>query len=91
MKFCHGYVFALILFCGLPPVASAEDAPYQDFLKRLPDTTNVLIVADVPALKKALGVAPGQSLISGDDTSIPLMAKKFVVGMQIDLAKRKHL
>jgi hypothetical protein len=31
-------------------MAWAAVDPYRNFLKRLPDTTNVLVVADVPVL-----------------------------------------
>jgi hypothetical protein len=91
MKPRCGYAIALAVLCGLLQTTRAEDNPYQEFLRRLPDTTNVLIVADVPALKKAIGVAPDRSLIAGEVTTVPPLAERFVLGSQIDLSERKHL
>jgi hypothetical protein len=91
MKRRYGPAVALLVLVGLAATGRAQDSPYQDLLRRLPDSTNVLVVADIPALRNALGVAPGSTLMAADVGSFPVMAGKFVMGAQIDLSERKHL
>src|SRR5438309_9228261 len=47
--FCGSFMALSVLVC-LAPVCQADDRAYQDLLRRLPDSTNVVVVADVPAL-----------------------------------------
>jgi hypothetical protein len=80
------------LFCALvfvPPIAA--QSPYQDLLRRLPVSTNVLVTVDVQGLRQALGVAPGTALTATDLSTLPIAAKQFVLGAQVDLSQRKHL
>ncbi len=91
MRRSYGPLMLFLLMSGVAPACRADDGPYADFLRRLPDSTNVLVVVDVPALRNALGVAPGTSLMAADVSSLPVMASKFVMGAQIDLSERQHL
>jgi len=91
MKRCYTLATVFSVFLGLLPACRADNSPYQDLLRRLPDSTNVLVVVDVPALRSALDVAPGTSLVAADVSSLPVMAKKFVMGAKIDLSERKHV
>ena len=62
----------VVLFT-LASMAKADGGPYQDLLKRLPDSTNIVVVADITALRQALGVAPGTALMAsmGRDAHSP--------------------
>jgi hypothetical protein len=60
-------------------------------LKRLPDSTNAVVVADVAALRSALGVAPGTASDTANVTGLPTTADKIVLGAQIDVSQRRHL
>jgi hypothetical protein len=91
MKQVCGSIAALVVFFSLAPVCKADDGPYQDLLRRLPDSTNVLVVADVPGLRKALGVAPGTALMTTDISSMPIAASKFVMGAQVNMSERRHV
>lgn len=91
MKLRCGLLFGILVLCSLAPKSRAQNGPYQDLLRRLPDSTNVLVTIDVPSLRNTLGVAPGTSLLAADVSSIPVMASKFVLGAQVDFSERRHL
>jgi hypothetical protein len=81
----------LVVLFGLASLSKADNGPYQDLLKRLPDSTNIVAVADVTALRQALGVAPGTALMASDISSLPVACSKFVLGAHVDLSDRKHV
>jgi hypothetical protein len=91
MRLVFSGSLALLIVVSLAQAGQAQDNPYQDLLRRLPDSTNALVVADVEGLRKALGVPPGTSLMAGDVSSLPVMAKRFVFGAHVDLGDRHHL
>jgi hypothetical protein len=83
-------MLALLALVGLTQACRAAEGAIQDLLKRLPDSTNVLVVADVEGLRKALGVAPGTRLASADAPSLPATGKRLVLGANIDLTQHRH-
>jgi hypothetical protein len=87
--YCARTATLLILFASAP--LAYADGPYQDLVRRLPDSTNVLITADVQGLRQALGVAPGTTLTAIDLCSLPIAAKQFVLGAHVDLSDRQHI
>jgi hypothetical protein len=89
MKYLRRFAAAFVIVAGFIPVARAGD--YQDLLKRLPESTNVIVVADVKELGKALAATPGNPLKTAGITSLPIMASKFVVGAHLDLSMRRHV
>src|SRR5713226_671514 len=91
MKLLCGRSAALLVLLGLAQACKADESPYQDLLRRLPDSTNAVVVADVQGLRKSLGVPPGTTLLAADISSIPVMAKTFVFGAHVDLGERRHL
>jgi hypothetical protein len=91
MKPLCGSLASFVVFFSLAPLSRADDSPYQDLLRRLPDSTNIVVVADVQALRQALGVAPGATLIASDISSLPVAASKFVMGAHVDLSERRHV
>jgi hypothetical protein len=91
MKLHCGRILAVLVCFALTQACRGGDSPYQDLLQRLPDSTNVITVANVAGLHKALGLAPGASISSGDLSSIPHKTSQFVMGAQIDLSQRSHL
>src|SRR3954447_19489496 len=90
MKLPRAQIVALLVLVGLTQACPAAEGAFQDLLRRLPDSTNALVVADVERLRKALGVAPGTRLASADTPSMPATAKRLVVGANIDLSQRRH-
>jgi hypothetical protein len=90
MKLFCGRSLVLSLFFAAAPLAYA-DGPYQDLVRRLPDSTNVLVTADVQGLRQTLGVAPGTTLSAIDLCSLPIAAKQFLLGANVDLSQRRHL
>jgi len=91
MKRCYTLATVFLALLGLMPTCRADGGPYQDLLRRLPDSSNILVVMDVPALRSALGVAPGTSLMAADVSSLPVMASKFVMGAKVDMSQRTHV
>ena len=91
MKPLWGSIAALVVLFSLAPVSHADNGPYQDLLRRLPDSTNAIVVADVVKLREALGLKPGTPLISSDAGSLPIGASKFVLGAHLDLSDRRHV
>jgi len=91
MKLPRAQMVALLALCCLTQASLADEGTFQDLLRRLPNNTNVLAVADVTGLRKALGVAPGTRLASADLPSMPATAKRVVIGANIDLSQRRHL
>jgi hypothetical protein len=81
----------LLLLLGLAPACPAEENPYQDLIRRLPGSTNILIVADVQGLRQALGVPPDTALMVADAGSLPVTAKTFVLGAHVDIGERRHV
>jgi hypothetical protein len=88
MKLSVSPILALLAVFCITQTSQAADSPYKDLLRRLPDSTNALVVANVPALRQALGVAPGTTLMASD---FPIAANQFVMGAQLDLGERRHL
>jgi hypothetical protein len=91
MKLPFRRAMALVVLVGLAQGARAADGPYQDLLRRLPDSTNVIVVADVTALRQALGVAPGTALMASDMCTLPIACSKFVLGAHVDMSERRHV
>jgi hypothetical protein len=90
MKSFCGRFLPFLLFFGVTQAAFPGEYT-DDMLKRLPDTTNVLITANVEALRKAVGVAEGTSLVGVELGSLPVAANDFVLGMHLDLSERRHV
>jgi hypothetical protein len=89
MKQFRGPMLALVVVVGLSQSSQADDNLYQDLLRRLPDSTNCIVVADVYALRKALGLEPGSSVSASSMTSVPIMARRFVMGSQVNTSQRQ--
>jgi hypothetical protein len=88
--FCGSFMALSVLVC-LAALCRADDRAYQDLLRRLPDSTNVVVVADVPALRKTLGLAPGSAVLQSDVSSVPIAANTFVMGAHVDLSEHRHV
>ncbi|HMC90765.1 MAG TPA: hypothetical protein VKI17_14505, partial [Gemmataceae bacterium] len=82
---------AFVVLFGLTSLGKAEDSAYQDLLRRLPDSTNVVVAADAPGLRQALGVKPGTAVLSSDLNGLPIGCGKFVLGAQVDMSQHKHV
>jgi hypothetical protein len=92
MKLLRRHTVALSFLLGLAGACGAQDGgSYKDLLRRLPDSTNIVVVADVAGLRATLGSAPGTTLESANITALPINANKFVLGAQADLGQRRHL
>jgi hypothetical protein len=83
-------LLALMLVFGTSGMAYSGPI-YDDLLRKLPDTTNVVIAGDVQALRQALGLAKDAAILSPDASGLPVAAKEFVVGAHVDMSERKHL
>jgi hypothetical protein len=91
MNLLHSLTTALLVCAALAQTCWAGDSAYQDLLKRLPDSTNVVAVANVKGLHKALGLSSGASIMTGGIAGMPVNAGQFVMGAQIDMSRRSHL
>jgi hypothetical protein len=90
MKLLWGRSVVLLLVLGLAQVARAGDLAYDDLLRRLPDSTNVIVAADVEGLRKMLGMEPGTPLLSSE-TNLPVTANRFIMGAHVDMSDRRHV
>jgi hypothetical protein len=90
MRFSKVLLAALLVLLGLTPMGRADESSFRDLLRRLPESTNALIVADIQGLRKALGVDKDTPLESADLPSLPVTANRFVLGANIDVAHRRH-
>lgn len=91
MKHANRLAGTLLLLLGLAPSGRADDNPYQDLLRRLPDSTNAVVAVDVQSLRKTLGIKPGSTLMASHMSSMPIAADKFVLGAHLDMSERRHL
>jgi hypothetical protein len=91
MKQLSGGLTALFILICVAPLSRADGPAFQNLLRRLPDSTNVLVVADVPALRKALGLKPGSAILQSDVSSVPIAATTFVMGAQVNMSQRTHV
>jgi hypothetical protein len=91
MKFANSVKVALFVFLGGLQAAQAQDNPYKNLLRRLPDSTNAVVAMDVKGMQKTLGADSGTTLATLGIASIPLTANKFVMGAQIDMKQRQHV
>jgi hypothetical protein len=92
MKLWRHRILAVLMVLGVVPALSAQDGgAYKDLLRRLPDSTNAVVVANVAALRTTLGAAPGTALGSAHITTLPISANRFVLGAQLDVSQRRHL
>jgi hypothetical protein len=87
-RFRGAIVVSLVL--GFAQAAWADGAGYDDLLRRLPDSTNILVVANAEGLREALGMPPGTALLSSE-TNLPIAAKRFVMGAHVDMSDRRHV
>jgi hypothetical protein len=91
MKSANCFKVALFVFLGGLQAVQAQDNPYKNLLRRLPDSTNAVVVMDVQAMCKTLGTDSGTTLATLGIANIPLTATKFVMGSQIDMKQRQHV
>jgi hypothetical protein len=91
MRWLLGSLAAGFVLAWLTPRCPGADGSYADLLRRLPDSTNVLVVADVDGLRKALGLKPGSAILQSGISSVPLGASTFVMGAQVNMSQRTHI
>src|SRR5438128_9293268 len=84
-------IASFVVVLSFASLSRADGGPYQDLLRRLPDSTNAVVVADVAGLRQALGVKPGTALSASDLSTLPIAASQFVMGAHLDLGERKHV
>jgi len=80
-------LFSVVVFS---PTAWGQSSAYKDMLRRLPDSTNAVVVVDVAGLRTALG-GPAKTNEDTGILSFAATANKFVLGAELDLAQRRNL
>jgi hypothetical protein len=90
MNLRQSFIVALLLGTLLPPACWAQSSAYKDMLRRLPDSTNVVVVVDVASLRTALG-GTAKASEEANITSFAATANKLVLGAELDLAQRRLL
>jgi hypothetical protein len=90
MRFLPNSPLALLLLIGFAQ-AGYSGGEYKDLLRRLPDTTNVVMTANMPALRQAFGLPPGTAVAAPEAHCAPITSDQLVLGAKVDLSEQRHV